>query len=285
MQTLRFRYRDQCLELGDRTLVMGILNTTPDSFSDGGEHAALDQAVRHARELAEAGADMLDIGGESTRPGAPPVDAEEEIRRTVPVIRELRRSLALPISIDTTKAAVAAAALEAGADIVNDVSGLTRDPDLPRVVRDWRAGCILMHMRGTPETMRSLTHYGNVVDEVRAALAACLQAALAQTGLDAEHFMLDPGIGFAKTAEQSLQLIAAIPRLRQLGRPILMGPSRKSFIGHVLGEADPHRRVWGTVGACAACALLRADVVRVHDVAAVRDAVRVADAIRQHFPR
>jgi dihydropteroate synthase len=193
--------------------------------------------------------------------------------------------LTVPISIDTTKAAVAAAALEAGADIVNDVSGLTRDPELPRVVRDWRAGCILMHMRGTPETMRGLTHYSNVVDEVRAALAACLQAAVKESGLGEEYFMLDPGIGFAKTAEQSLQLVAAIPRLRQLGRPILMGPSRKSFIGHVLGESNPQRRVWGTIGACAACALLRADVVRVHDVAEVRDAVRVADAIRQHFPR
>ncbi|MBT3286072.1 MAG: dihydropteroate synthase [Victivallales bacterium] len=285
MQTLNFRYRDQCLALGERTLLMGILNTTPDSFSDGGEHAALDQAVRHARQMIDEGADILDIGGESTRPGAPAVDAAEEIRRTVPVIQELRRSLAIPISIDTTKAAVAEAALEAGADMVNDVSGLDRDPDLPRVLGKWRAGCILMHMRGTPETMRELTQYDDVLTDIRDSLAASLRKGVEQSGLSEEFFMLDPGIGFAKTAEQSVQLIAAIPELRQLGRPILMGPSRKSFIGHLLDQPDPHQRVWGTAGACAACSLLQADVVRIHDVAAIRDAVRVADAVRQHTDR
>ncbi len=283
MQTLPFRYRDQRLLLGERTLVMGILNTTPDSFSDGGEHAALDAAVAHAHRLVEQGADMLDIGGESTRPGAPAVPVEEEIRRTAPVIRELRRSLTVPISIDTTKAAVAAAALAAGADIVNDVSGLARDPDLPQVLRDWQAGCILMHMRGTPATMRSLTGYTDVVGEVCSALDDCLHQGMEQSGLDAEFFMLDPGIGFAKTAEQSAQLIAAIPRLRQLGRPVLMGPSRKSFIGHFLDQPDPRLRVWGTAGACAACALLQADVVRVHDVPEMRDAIRIADAIRPYL--
>jgi len=283
MQTLFFRYRDQRLALGERTLLMGILNTTPDSFSDGGEHASFDQAIRHAHLMVEQGADILDIGGESTRPGAPTVTVEEEIRRTAPVIRELRRSLKVPISIDTTKAAVAAAALAAGADIVNDVSGLARDPDLPQVLRDWQAGCILMHMRGTPATMRELTRYEDVVGEVGAALTDCLRLGMERSGLDEEVFMLDPGIGFAKTAQQSAQLIAAIPRLRQLGRPILMGPSRKSFIGHFLDQPDPHQRLWGTAGACAACALLQADVVRVHDVAEMRDAIRIADAVRHHL--
>ena len=261
---------------------MGILNTTPDSFSDGGQHASPERAVEHARRMAEEGADLLDIGGESTRPGAPPVSAEEEIARTVPVIRELRRSLSVPISIDTTKAAVAAAALAAGADIVNDVSALERDVDMARVLRDWRAGCALMHMRGTPATMRELTDYGDVVAEVRSALASSLAKAVAASGLDAEFFLLDPGIGFAKTPEQSIRLVAAIGELRQLGRPVLMGPSRKSFIGHVLGRPDPGGRIWGTAGACAACSLLGADIVRVHDVAAMSDAMRIADAIRRY---
>jgi dihydropteroate synthase len=282
MKTLTFRFRDQTLALGDRTLVMGILNTTPDSFSDGGEHNTGEQAVHHAFQMVEEGADILDIGGESTRPGAPPVSAEEEILRTVPVIRELRQSLTTPISIDTTKAAVAAAALEAGADMVNDVSALERDPDMANVLRDWQAGCILMHMRGTPETMRELTDYADVVADVRDALAARMHDSMARSGLSEEYFMLDPGIGFAKTADQNLQLIAGIPTLRALGRPVLMGPSRKSFIGHILEQPDPHQRVWGTAGACAACSLLQADVVRVHDVAAIWDVVRVADAIRQH---
>jgi dihydropteroate synthase len=282
MQTLTFRYRDQSLALGERTLVMGILNTTPDSFSDGGEHNTQDQAVHHAFRMVEEGADILDVGGESTRPGAPAVSAEEEILRTVPVIRELRQSLTIPISIDTTKASVAAAALEAGADIVNDVSALERDRDMVNVLRDWQAGCILMHMRGTPENMRELTEYEDVVAEVRDALVERMHDAMARSGLGEEFFMLDPGIGFAKTSEQSLQLIAGIPALRSTGRPILMGPSRKSFIGHILEQPDPHQRVWGTAGACAACSLLQADVVRVHDVAAIWDAVRVADAIRKH---
>ncbi|MCK5805754.1 MAG: dihydropteroate synthase [Lentisphaeria bacterium] len=268
------------MKLGQRALLMGVLNVTPDSFSDGGEFAAVEDAVAHGLAMAAAGADMIDVGGESTRPGAPPVSAREECRRIVPVIRELREALDLPISVDTTKAEVAAAALEQGASIVNDVSGMRADPGMHAVVRDAEAGMILMHSRGTPETMQTLTDYADPVEDIARELDEMVAQALERTGLPETHVMVDPGVGFAKTAEQNLLLIRATARFRQSGRPVLMGPSRKSFIGVAMGGARPADRVWGTAAAVTACVLHGADMVRVHDVPEMRDVLCIANALR-----
>jgi dihydropteroate synthase len=277
-----FRFGSDERVLAGQCLLMGIVNVTPDSFSDGGQYDTTERAVTRALELVAQGAVWLDIGGESTRPGAVPVPAEEEMRRVVPVIRELRQRTEALISVDTLKAVTARAALAAGAQVVNDVSGLAADTAMAQVLAETRAGCVLMHMRGTPATMRSLATYVDVVAEVRAELARRLAAAVAACGLPQEHFLLDPGIGFAKTADQSLALMGNLARLReQLGRPLLVGPSRKSFIGQVLDQPDPRRRRWGTAGAVAACALQGVDVVRVHDVREMRDVARVGTAIRE----
>ena len=277
---LRFRFGEQVLECGARPLVMGILNVTPDSFSDGGEHNTLDAALARGVAMVQEGVDLIDVGGESTRPGSRPVSAEEEIERVEPVIRRLANLVSVPISIDTMKAATAHAALDAGAVLVNDVSALQHDPEMASVLSTWQAGCILMHMRGTPTTMQGMTQYDNVVAEVRQELSHRLAWAVEATGLDEEFFMLDPGIGFGKTPEQNLALIGGIEHFRSLGRPVLMGPSRKSFLGHILERPDPTDRLWGTAAAVTACVLAGADVVRVHDVRAMRDAACVAAALR-----
>jgi dihydropteroate synthase len=275
-----FHFADRCWRLGRRTLLAGIVNVTPDSFSDGGAFLDPAAAVAHGERLAAEGADVLDIGGESTRPGAPPVAAAEEERRVVPVIRALARRVQVPLSVDTSKAAVAAAALAAGACIVNDVSGLQRDPEMLGLLGATGAGCILMHMRGTPATMQQCTDYADLGADVCAFFQGTLARAAA-AGVPPERFILDPGIGFSKTAEQNLELIRLLPRFRALGRPVLMGPSRKSFIGRLLpGNPPPEGRVWGTAAAVTACALFGADVVRVHDVAAMAQVLAVADAIR-----
>jgi dihydropteroate synthase len=263
---------------GPGPFVMGVVNATPDSFSDGGRFLEADAAVARALALAEEGADLVDVGGESTRPGAAPVPAEEEIRRVVPVIERLRgRGFPLPISVDTSKGAVARAALRAGADLVNDVAALA-DPDLAAAVAEAGVPAVLMHMRGTPGDMASRAVYGDVVREV----AAELEAALARAegaGVPRTRTIVDPGIGFAKTAAQSLELLRRLPELRALGRPILVGPSRKSFIGHVTG-APAAERLPGTLAAATVAVLAGVEWLRVHDVAAARQAARVAAAIR-----
>ncbi|HEX6039101.1 dihydropteroate synthase [Longimicrobium sp.] len=262
----------------DRPLVMGILNVTPDSFSDGGRFHALDAAVRRARQMADEGADLLDLGGESTRPGATPVSADEEAARVVPVLRALRDALDLPLSVDTRKADVARAALDAGAHVVNDVSGLA-DPAMAGVVASTDAGLVLMHMRGTPDTMQSLTDYGDVVDDVAAELQPSLARADA-AGIARDRVVLDPGIGFAKTGAQNLELIAGLGRLRaRLGRPVLLGASRKAFIGALLGGIPAAERDAGTVGACVAGLARGARIFRVHDVRGARQALDVAWAV------
>jgi dihydropteroate synthase len=261
-----------------RPVVMGILNVTPDSFSDGGRFFDPADAVAQARRMAAEGADLVDVGGESTRPGAPAVSVDEEAARVVPVIRAIRDALELPVSVDTRKAAVAARALAAGADVVNDVSGLA-DPEMAGVVASSGAGLVLMHMRGTPQTMQRLTDYGDVVDDVAAELADSLARADA-AGIARERVVLDPGIGFAKTAEQNLELIASLQRLQaRLGRPVLLGPSRKSFIGALLGGVPAEARDAGTVGACVAGLARGARLFRVHDVRAARQALDVAWAV------
>jgi dihydropteroate synthase len=264
---------------GPGPFVMGIVNTTPDSFSDGGRYLDRDAAVAHALRLAEEGADLVDLGGESTRPGAPAVGADEERRRVVPVIEALRaRGFGLPISVDTSKAEVARAALEAGADLVNDVHAL-EDPALARVVADAKAPAVLMHMRGTPADMAARAVYGDVVRDVVAELEAALARAEA-AGVARERTIVDPGIGFAKTPAHSVALLARLGELRALGRPVLVGPSRKRFLAAIGGGVTAADRLPGTLAAVAACVLAGAEWVRVHDVAAARAAACVAAAIR-----
>jgi dihydropteroate synthase len=270
------------LRLGERTLVMGVLNVTPDSFSDGGAFDDPGRAVDAALAMAEAGADLIDVGGESTRPDAEPVEADEEIRRVVPVIEAFARQSYLPVSIDTYKAPTAEAALDAGATIVNDVSGLRADPDLARLVAARRAGLVLMHHRGRSADMYRHAHYDSVVVDVARELGEGLEIAR-RAGVPEEAVILDPGLGFAKRAQHSLEVLAALDAapLRALGRPLLVGPSRKSFLEAALGAGvPPPERDWATAAAVTAAILLGAHVVRVHRVPEMVQVARVADMIR-----
>lgn len=264
---------------GPGPFIMGIVNATPDSFSDGGRYLEPEAAIARAFQLAEEGADLVDLGGESTRPGATPVPAEEELRRVLPVISGLeRRGFGIPLSIDTFKGAVARAALAAGADLVNDVTGLS-DPDLGAAVAEAGVPVVLQHTRGTPEDMASRAVYADVAAEVAAELEQALARADA-AGIARERIILDPGIGFAKTAQQNVELMARIGELRRLGRPLLVGPSRKRFIGAISG-APAADRLPGTLAAVTACVLSGVEVLRVHDVAAARQAAAVAAALRE----
>jgi len=274
---LRTARRD--LVLGERTLLMGILNVTPDSFSDGGRYFAVANAVDHARRLVEDGADIVDIGGESSRPGALPVSTAEEINRVVPVIEALAGKITVPLSVDTTKAAVARAAVTAGAEIVNDISAMRFDPEMAATVRDSGAAVVLMHMRGTPRDMQEGDlGYKSLWGEIIGFLAERIAAGVA-AGIPEERMMIDPGLGFGKTAADNLKLINGLPECRVLGRPILMGPSRKSFLGTITGSG-PDDRGEETAAAVTACILRGAQVVRVHDVQAMKKVVAVADALR-----
>ena len=262
---------------------MGIVNVTPDSFSDGGLRLDPDRAVADAVQMVADGADLLDIGGESTRPGAPPVDTEEEWRRVGPVIQALGARVAVPLSIDTYKASVAERALDAGASIVNDVSALVFDPELAGVVARRRAAVVLMHTRGRPQTMASAARYEDVVSEVTAELAERGAAARA-AGIAADRIIYDPGIGFAKQAAHSLELLAGFERLHALGGPLLSGPSRKSFLTAAIGDVPAPDRVWGTAAAVTASILAGAHIVRVHDVKEMVQVARTADAIASWPP-
>jgi dihydropteroate synthase len=258
--------------------IVGVLNVTPDSFSDGGRFLDPEAAVAQALRLAAEGADLVDVGGESTRPGAPEVPEEEERRRVVPVLERLARGrFPVPISVDTSRASVARAALDAGAAMVNDVRALS-DPGLAALVAEAGVPVVLMHMRGTPRDMRERAVYRSVVDEVRAELVEAMARAT-RAGVREDRIVLDPGIGFAKTAEQSVEVLARLPELAGLGRPLLVGPSRKSFIGAITG-APADDRLAGTLAAVTAAVLGGATFVRVHDVAAARQAARVAAALR-----
>lgn len=267
-------------ELGRRTLVMGVVNVTPDSFSDGGRFVEAAAAIAHGEQLVALGADVLDVGGESTRPGAPEVSADEELRRVVQVIEGLHRRLPqTPISIDTSKAVVAEAAIEAGAVMVNDVTALRHDARLPEVVARSRVALCLMHMQGTPRTMQQNPQYRDVVGEVVAFLSDAAQRALA-AGVKAHRIVVDPGIGFGKTLEHNLKLLKHLGALRELGYPVLLGTSRKAFLGTLTGGKPATDRAVATAASvAAACSAGAVDIVRVHDVAEALDAVRVADAI------
>jgi len=264
------------LEL-DTAKVMGILNLTPDSFSDGGELPTMEAALTRARRLVAEGADVLDVGGESTRPGARPVSPDEEMLRVVPVIEALSSFLPVPISVDTRNAPVAREALRAGASIVNDVSGLAQDDRMASVVAEEGAGLVLSHMRGTPATMKELAVYDDVRTEVREELERSLEVAR-RAGIPDARIVVDPGIGFAKTGIQSLILLGGLGELGPLGRPILVGPSRKSFIGEVTG-APPGERGPGTLAACVLAYLQGVRIFRVHDVAPLVQALAVTRAI------
>ena len=266
-----------------RTLIMGVLNVTPDSFSDGGKFLDVDRAAAHAREMAQAGADIIDVGGERSRPGAPPVSAEGELGRVLPVIERLRD---LVVSVDTTKSVVAGKALAAGARIVNDISALRFDPRMVDVVRDAGAGTVLMHMQGTPQTVQQEPCYDDVVGEVSSFLAERIAFAEAR-GLKKTQIAVDPGIGFGKTVEDNLRLLAHVEEFSSLGCPLLVGTSRKSFIGKVLvphgaGSArEVDGRLWGTAATIAWAVAHGARILRVHDVAEMSDVVRMVEAVQQ----
>jgi len=271
-----WRVRGRVLD-GARPLIVGILNVTPDSFSDRGAFAEPLAALRHAETLVREGADVLDIGGESTRPGAEPVSADEEFRRVLPVLREAV-SLGVPISIDTYKASVARAALDAGAAIVNDITALG-DPEMAEVVATFGAGLILMHMQGTPQTMQKDPRYADVVDEVRAFLAG-RRGVAERAGVPVENIVLDPGVGFGKALEHNLELLARMDELVAMGSPILVGVSRKRFIGTLAGVDEPRDRGPGSLAAMLAARARGVSMFRVHDAGAARQALTVFDAIR-----
>ena len=256
--------------------LMGVVNVTPDSFSDGGLYLEPEAAIAHGVSLVEDGADILDVGGESTRPGAAEVGAEEELRRTQPVVADLA-GMGHTVSIDTSKATVAEAALDSGATIVNDVTALLGDPEIGPLCADRGATLVLMHMQGTPRTMQDDPTYGDVVEDVRAFLAERIEAALA-AGVAEERIWVDPGIGFGKSLEHNLELLRRLDELRELGRPILVGTSRKSFIGKIDGSAVGDR-LGGTIASSILAAAEGADVLRVHDVGEMAQAAKVASAI------
>ena len=275
-RTWKAREHEVLIDQG--TAIMGVLNVTPDSFSDGGRHAETDRAVTRGLEMAEQGARIIDVGGESTRPGSDPVSPAEEMARVVPVIERLAGRTASLISIDTTKAAVARAALEAGAHIVNDVSGLMFDPEMAGVVREFDAGLVIMHMRGTPKSMQADPRYDDVVGEVASFLAAQVQTAC-RAGIAVDRIAVDPGIGFGKTLEHNLALIRHLPRLTEMtGRPVLVGLSRKRWIGAITGrEVDD--RLAGSLAAMAFAIGRGARIIRAHDVKESCDVARMIDTL------
>jgi dihydropteroate synthase len=280
----RLRLPSRTLVLGERTLIMGVLNVTPDSFFDGGTYLDAPSAIGRALDLERAGADLIDIGGESTRPGADPVSADEELARVLPVLEGLRGKIHIPISLDTQKAAVAEAGIAAGVELINDVSALRFDPALAEIIRRRRVAVILMHMRGTPSTMHKGPFASNVTRDVLAGLKAAVDGAL-RAGLAKSRILIDPGFGFGKKYEQNYELLAHLPELAKLGYPLVVGTSRKVFIGWKLAgrRKEPpwpiEKREWGTAATVAASILGGAHIVRVHDVEEMAQVARITDAI------
>ena len=274
--------RDRALPLSERVLLMGVLNVTPDSFSDGGHYQTAEEAIARALALADEGADVVDIGGESSRPGAGPISLEEELARVLPVLGKLARRLPIPISIDTTKAEVARRCLDLGAAIINDISALRHDPSMADIVARSGAGLVLMHMQGEPATMQDNPSYADVVGEVYEFLRHRRDAAVA-AGIARERIAVDPGIGFGKRLADNMQLLARLSDFSGLEQPLVIGPSRKGFLGALL-DRPVGEREWGTAAAVAAAVLQGAHIVRVHSVAEMKDVVRVSQAIRAAGP-
>jgi len=281
-KTFRLKLPSRTLELGERTLVMGVLNVTPDSFSDGGQFLDPARAIEHALAMEAAGADLVDIGGESTRPGSEAIHASEELDRVLPVLEGLRGRLKIPISVDTRRAAVAELALRAGAEIINDVSGLKNDPRIAEIAASGRVPLILMHMRGEPRTMQKAGFARDALKDVVAGLRKAVSIAR-KAGVAKSQIILDPGIGFGKSFAQNYELLEKLPQLAKLGYPLLVGTSRKGFLGATLDRdgkpAPPEDRIWGTAATVTASILYGAHIVRVHDVAEMVQVARVADRL------
>lgn len=277
---MRLSWRAFSLDFSTRTSIMGILNITPDSFSDGGLFFEKSAAVKRAFQIAEEGADIIDIGGESTRPGSEPLPLEEELRRTIPVIETISKELTIPISIDTCKAAVARRALDAGASMVNDISGLRFDPDMPGVVSEFKVPVVIMHIKGSPENMQKNPVYEALIPEILDYLREGIAIA-ESAGVSRDRIIIDPGIGFGKTFEQNLEIINNLRMFTLLEMPILIGPSRKAFIGRILEDAPTGERIEGTAAALAIAVMNGANILRVHDVKEMRKAAKVADAVKR----
>ncbi|MCX8031356.1 MAG: dihydropteroate synthase [Thermodesulfovibrionales bacterium] len=269
------------LNLKEKVYIMGVLNVTPDSFSDGGLYLDKERAIDHAFKLIDEGADIIDIGGESSRPGSEPVPLEEEIRRTIPVISYLSKKIKVPISIDTYKAEVAKRALDAGASMVNDISGLRYDPEMVKIIANYNAPIIIMHIKGNPSTMQINPTYEALIPEIieylRQSISICKEYSISESNI-----IVDPGIGFGKTVEHNLEIIANLKEILKLGYPIAIGVSRKSFIGKILNDAPPSQRLEGTAAAVAISIFNGANIVRVHDVAEMSKVAKVAFAIKQN---
>ena len=277
---MRLAWNSFCLDFSRKTYVMGILNVTPDSFSDGSIYFDKAKAVDHALRMADDGADIIDIGGESTRPGSETVPLEEELRRTIPVIEEISKKINIPISIDTYKSEVALRALESGASIVNDISGMRFDPEMPKVIAKYKVPVVLMHIKGRPKNMQKNPVYDALIPEIMDYFRISIRLAN-KFGIPENMIIIDPGIGFGKTAEHNLEIINNLSQFASLKKPILIGASRKAFIGKILGDAPSGERLEGTAAAVAISIINGANIVRVHDVKEMAKVVKVADAIKR----
>ena len=277
---MRLAWNSFCLDFSRKTYVMGILNVTPDSFSDGSIYFDKAKAVDHALRMADDGADIIDIGGESTRPGSETVPLEEELRRTIPVIEDISKKINTPISIDTYKSEVALRALESGASIVNDISGMRFDPEMPKVIAKYKVPVVLMHIKGRPKNMQKNPVYDALIPEIMDYFRISIRLAN-KFGIPENMIIIDPGIGFGKTAEHNLEIINNLSQFASLKKPILIGASRKAFIGKILGDAPSGERLEGTAAAVAISIINGANIVRVHDVKEMAKVVKVADAIKR----
>ena len=277
---MKLSWKNFCLDFSKKTYIMGILNVTPDSFSDGGLYFDKSTAVKRAFRMVEEGADMIDIGGESTRPGSEPVTIEEELRRTIPVIESLSKKTTIPLCIDTYKSEVAKRALDAGASMVNDISGLRFDPKMPKVVSEYKVPAVIMHIRGTPRDMQQNPVYEALIPEIMDYLRTGMIIAR-QAGISEDMIVIDPGIGFGKTFDHNLQIIHNLQEFTLLRKPILIGPSRKAFIGRILGDVPVTERLEGTAAAVAISIMNGANIIRAHDVKEIVKVAKVADAIKK----
>jgi dihydropteroate synthase len=271
------RARDKQLELGSRTRVMGVVNITPDSFFDGGRFFERSKAVERCLQLVESGADIVDLGGESSRPGAEPVAVQEELDRVLPVLQEVRKQVPVLISVDTYKSTVAREALKEGADIVNDISAFRLDPEMPQVVKEWDAGVVLMHMRGTPQVMQEIPPSQDILEEVQTDLQAAVSKA-SEEGIPEESIVIDPGIGFGKTVEDNCRILNQLSFLETFDLPVLVGASRKSCLGTLL-DIPAQERIWGSAATVAVAIMRGAHIVRLHDVEEMSQVARITDAI------
>jgi len=279
---VKIEWQNFSLDFSKKTYIMGVLNVTPDSFSDGGLYFSEKKAIEHALRLIEDGADILDIGGESTRPGSDPVSLEEEIRRTIPVIQAVSKETNIPISIDTYKSEVARHALDAGASIVNDISGLRFDPDMPKVVSEYKAPVIIMHIKGRPKDMQDNPQYEALIPEIMDYLRISIRLAN-KFGIPDDKIIIDPGIGFGKTFEHNLEIIKNFKEFTILGKPVAVGVSRKAFIGKILGDVPPSERLEGTAAAVAISIFNGANIIRVHDVKEMSRVAKASDAIKKGY--